>query len=618
MQSTKLWSKVLRILIGVLASSLVLSPVAMPANAGIFLSVNSTIEDSDENPSVVLTGPTFESDVDVEDFTIAVNQTGLTFESVTRDSDTQVTLVFSGVAHRGNIEITVLSSAYDGSVDMSFNQSVNAKLLPACSGTPTEPCVNAGTAAEADTTSRAFEIRRSNVSLSGGAYAALQFFIDDGSSSAGQYQQLSEGDTFADVEILYPTADAIGTDLETASFAMTAVDDFEFSKTVVDISGSEFVKWTVSFTARMTTNKDGCEKESFSFGAASNSVCQAENGEYINMVADSFDVFSPDTLSGMTSDSDGGFLVYVGSSFSWGSSETEPFQFQLVGPKFRPGDRSSFITNITDPTDVELNAGSLKIFLPTALANTLYGEDFDPVLTRKDNLSGTVVTNEMEASDGLVITQPAGGYLLEIASHPFSAPVFAVSSAVATTSAPAIYSGPILTRSSSKQVSAGDVVNITGERLSGITKVEIDGTEATVSNLTATGFDLLIPTGLSAGSKDLVVESSLGNLIYLDAFEIVVVVLEEVEQTTHSWTKKIDEATAKIYSKNIVGAGKVQFMFNGEEIAWVRAEDSSDPKLRIVGDANYLVRTVDLIQGQKNVLEVYLDGERVRRTAYSG
>jgi hypothetical protein len=336
------------------------------------------------------------------------------------------------------------------------------------------------------------------------------------------------------------------------------------------------------------------------------------------MVADSFDVFSPDTIPGMTSDSDGGFLVYVGSSFSWGSpSPSEPFQFQLVGPKFRPVDRSSFSKTTTQSSEVEPNAGALKIFLPTALANTLYGADFDPVLTRKDNISGTVVTDQIEESDGLVITQPAGGYLLEIASHPFSAPVFAVSSAVETTSAPAVYSGPLLTQSSSKQVSAGDVVNISGERLSGIRKVEIDGTEATVSNLSATGFDIVIPAGLSSGSKDLVIESSLGNLTYLDAFEVVAVVSEEVKQTPHSWTKKLDEATAKIYSKNIVGAGKVQFMFNGEEIAWVRAEDSSDPKLRIVGDSNYLVRTVNLIQGQKNILEVYLDGERVRRTAYS-
>ena len=30
-----------------------------------------------------------------------------------------------------------------------------------------------------------------------------------------------------------------------------------------------------------------------------------------------------------------------------------------------------------------------------------------------------------------------------------------------------------------------------------------------------------------------------------------------------------------------------------------------------------LLSTVDLVQGQKNVLEVYLDGVRIKRTAYS-
>ena len=60
---------------------------------------------------------------------------------------------------------------------------------------------------------------------------------------------------------------------------------------------------------------------------------------------------------------------------------------------------------------------------------------------------------------------------------------------------------------------------------------------------------------------------------------------------------------------------------HSEKIAWLRAEDNNDQKLRVIesgpmqGTA-YLVRTVQLSPG-KNVLEVYVDGERVRRTAYS-
>ena len=84
-----------------------------------------------------------------------------------------------------------------------------------------------------------------------------------------------------------------------------------------------------------------------------------------------------------------------------------------------------------------------------------------------------------------------------------------------------------------------------------------------------------------------------------------------------SWTKKLDASSAKIYAKNVVGEGKVQFFLNGEEIAWVRAVDATDPKLRTANGSAYLVRTVEFVEGQKNVLEVYLDGVRTTRTAYT-
>ena len=86
-----------------------------------------------------------------------------------------------------------------------------------------------------------------------------------------------------------------------------------------------------------------------------------------------------------------------------------------------------------------------------------------------------------------------------------------------------------------------------------------------------------------------------------------------------SWTSNQNDGTVKMYAKNIVGAGKVQFMVNGKEIAWVRAATTADPKLRLAGaeGAAYLVRTVDLVEGQKNVLEIYVDGVRTTRSAYT-
>ena len=85
------------------------------------------------------------------------------------------------------------------------------------------------------------------------------------------------------------------------------------------------------------------------------------------------------------------------------------------------------------------------------------------------------------------------------------------------------------------------------------------------------------------------------------------------------WTKNLNDGTVKMYAKNIVGAGKVQFMLNGQEVAWVQAADTADPKLLLAGaeGSAYLVRTVDLVEGQKNVLEIWVDGVRTARSAYS-
>jgi hypothetical protein len=73
----------------------------------------------------------------------------------------------------------------------------------------------------------------------------------------------------------------------------------------------------------------------------------------------------------------------------------------------------------------------------------------------------------------------------------------------------------------------------------------------------------------------------------------------------------------KIYASDLIGVGKVQFMVNGKEIAWVNAVSEADSKLKTANGPDYLVRTVSLIAGQKNVFEVYLNGERIRRSAYS-
>lgn len=95
----------------------------------------------------------------------------------------------------------------------------------------------------------------------------------------------------------------------------------------------------------------------------------------------------------------------------------------------------------------------------------------------------------------------------------------------------------------------------------------------------------------------------------------------DVDTSFKVWTKRISDTQVKVYARNPIGAGKLQFMVNGDEIAWVRAVDENDPKLRIaqtgpLAGVGYLVRTVSLEAG-KNAFEIYLEGERVRRVAYT-
>jgi hypothetical protein len=88
------------------------------------------------------------------------------------------------------------------------------------------------------------------------------------------------------------------------------------------------------------------------------------------------------------------------------------------------------------------------------------------------------------------------------------------------------------------------------------------------------------------------------------------------------FTKRVSQTEVKVYAKNPVAVGKVQFKVNGRELAWVRATSARDPKLRLarVGDelVPYLVRSVTLTPGQKGAIEIYVDGRRAWRAAYTG
>jgi len=152
----------------------------------------------------------------------------------------------------------------------------------------------------------------------------------------------------------------------------------------------------------------------------------------------------------------------------------------------------------------------------------------------------------------------------------------------------------------------GDLITLSGTDML-VNSVRIGGQNARIVSNTATSLTIEIPAGLAGGKYDVQYTFDGGEVNRQLGAHVI----------GHSvWTKRMSDTQAKLYAKNVAGAGKVQLMLNGKEVAWVDAIDSNDPKLRKANGAHYLVRTVNLNSG-KNVLEVWVDGTRERRTVYT-
>jgi hypothetical protein len=183
------------------------------------------------------------------------------------------------------------------------------------------------------------------------------------------------------------------------------------------------------------------------------------------------------------------------------------------------------------------------------------------------------------------------------------------------TSAP--YTGPVLTAFSSRtlDVCTPKSITITGSRLSDAVP-SIQGKSVTVLENTDSKLVLAFPAGLTPGNNvDLVIDSAAGKLTYQDAFDIPADTCAG-NLSKGRWTQlQADGKTVKMYAKDPIGDGKIQFFVYGKEIAWINAVDETDPKLRKAGGYQYLVRTVTLQEG-KNRFEIKLDGVRVWRATY--
>jgi hypothetical protein len=166
------------------------------------------------------------------------------------------------------------------------------------------------------------------------------------------------------------------------------------------------------------------------------------------------------------------------------------------------------------------------------------------------------------------------------------------------------------------EINAGESFELIGERLDSVETVTADDTELEI--LESSDNKVLVQTDadLAAATYELKINWSGGQL----ALSPELTVLESIsaENTGPSvWTKKVSETEVKMYAKNVIGEGKIQFFEDGQEIAWIRAESEEDPKLTSAIGSYYLVRTIELDPG-KNRLEIRVDGERVRFNTYTG
>jgi len=184
------------------------------------------------------------------------------------------------------------------------------------------------------------------------------------------------------------------------------------------------------------------------------------------------------------------------------------------------------------------------------------------------------------------------------------------------------YSGPVA-GAPLFRARAGELATISGQRLGDIRSVSIDGVVAELVSTTSTSFSFIVPRETAPGLKSISVVSDAGSLVMQDILMVEAAAPTAGSDSTQLFSaviRRTSDSEAKMYVRDIEGAGKVQFMLNGREIGWVRASDATDPKLRVADSGAmagraYFVRTARLEPG-KNVLEIYVDGERVRRVAY--
>jgi hypothetical protein len=585
-----------------LVSALLLSPlIAPPSNASTHaIAPGSVIYNDHVDPEVVITGSGFKANgvLVLSDFTIVTTGTGLTASSVSVNAGaTEATIVFSGTALTGTVSVTAKQSAFvsdPGSASNTLSIVIDSRiLLRACpSSSITVPCLQSGTMSRSGS-SVPFRFTYSNNSGVGGASFSLLAEIE---TSTNVFASAAHGDVATALVILYPTSSAVGGRLKTATWAMAGHKTFGYTKEIVTVNSTEVVKLTTSYEYINVASKTGCGVGSMTFGAAPQADCESVgvSGNYDTSANRSIDFLAATDLDWLVAETgaDGGYLNYLGTSFMWGSTADTPLRFQLVGPHLKSADVN------------DLNSGSFQVYLPAALVTYVYGANFNPntnlTLTRQDE---GVITATLSGTANVILTQSSlesGDLLINVPTHPFSAPVFTVSSTpTPAPAAPAAYHGPIPTNYSDKTPSIGDEVTISGLRLNLVTSCTIDGVTAVMSNQSADSFTIVIPAGLEPGLKDLVISSTAGRLTAQGAFTIQQSIPEIIIEASVS-----SKVNAGSFNRSIAVYAKGH---KGKTLSWKIAGKWF--KTTITSDYQVFQRRTAAV-GLDVDVHLYIDGEK--------
>lgn len=148
----------------------------------------------------------------------------------------------------------------------------------------------------------------------------------------------------------------------------------------------------------------------------------------------------------------------------------------------------------------------------------------------------------------------------------------------------------------------GEVENVTDVRVGGVS------VPFTIDSDSRMSIDL---TNAPTGVQDLTIVADEGTVNWQRAYDIDTCAAVKAWTSFNEQTNKV-----KIYAKNLVGKGKVQFFVDGKEVGWVRPIDASNPKLITNSNGVYFVRTVTLDAKVKNRIEIKLNGERLVFNTY--